>query len=70
VQLAPSLYLAQRSSRAHTYLLRQGYPVASGAVLLDIGLERGVLLRRPWALLHASLVAARSSPRGASLSPL
>lgn len=51
----------------HTNLLRQRDPVAAGAVLLDVGLELGVLLRRPRPLLHARLVAARRSPHGWSV---
>lgn len=48
----------------HTNLLRQRDPVAAGAVLLDVGLELGILLRRPRPFLHARLVAARSPPHG------
>jgi hypothetical protein len=40
-----------------------GAPVA-GAVLLDVGDEDEVLLRRPRALLHALLVAARRPHHG------
>jgi dienelactone hydrolase len=38
-----------------------GPPVA-GAVLLDVGDEDDVLLRRPWTLLDPHLVAARRPP--------
>ena len=38
-----------------------GAPVA-GAVLLDVGHQDDVLLRRPWPLLDAHLVAARRPP--------
>jgi hypothetical protein len=38
-----------------------GAPVA-GAVLLDVGDQDDVLLRRPWPLLDAHLVAARRPP--------
>jgi hypothetical protein len=39
----------------------QGNPVASGAMRLNVVLEHGVLLRRPWPLLHRRLVTAGSS---------
>ena len=45
-----------------------GAPVA-GAVLLDVGDEHEVLLRRPGALLDALLVAARRPPPALSRSP-
>jgi hypothetical protein len=44
---------------APTDLVGELYPVAAGAVLVDVGLEHGVLLRRPRPLLHRRLVAAR-----------
>ena len=44
---------------APTDLVGELYPVATGAVLIDVGLEHGVLLRRPRPLLHRRLVAAR-----------
>ena len=50
--------------RSRTNLLRQRDPVAAGAVLLDVGLELGVLLRRPRPFLHVRLVAARRPPHG------
>ena len=46
----------------YTDLLRESDPVAAGAVLLDVGLESGVLLRRPGAFLHVGFITARSSP--------
>jgi hypothetical protein len=50
--------------RSLTNLLRQRDPVAAGAFVLDVGLELGVLLRRPRPLLHARLVAARRPSHG------
>jgi len=47
----------------HTSFGRDGAPVA-GAVLLDVGDEDEVLLRRPGALLDALLVAARRPHHG------
>ena len=44
---------------APTDLVGELYPVAAGAVLVDVGLEHGVLLRRPRPLLHRRLVAAQ-----------
>ena len=47
-----------------------GAPVA-GAVLLDVGHQDDVLLRRPWPLLDAHLVAARRPPHSrSSLRPV
>jgi hypothetical protein len=48
---------------------RHGAPVP-GAVLLDVGDEHEVLLRRPRPLLHAHLVAARRPPHADSSSCL
>ena len=47
-----------------TNLLREGDPVAAGAVLLDVGLELGVLLGGPWTFLHVVFVTARGSSHG------
>lgn len=41
--------------------LRQGDPVAAGAMALDVASKGGVFLRRPGTALHVSFVAARSS---------
>ena len=53
-------HLKAAASRAtRTDLVGEGDPVAAGAVRVAVGLARGVLLRRPRALLHRRLVAAR-----------
>jgi hypothetical protein len=46
----------------NTYLLGQGYPVAASAMLLDVCLESGIFLGRPWSFLDVGFVTARSSP--------
>ena len=47
-----------------TDLLGEGDPVAAGAVLLDVGLELGVLVGRPRPSLHFGFVAAGGSSHG------
>jgi hypothetical protein len=44
---------------APTDFVGELYPVAAGAVLVDVALEHGVLLRGPRPLLHRRLVAAQ-----------
>ena len=53
-------------SGALTGILGEGAPVAL-AVLLDVGDELLVLLRRPRPLLQPALLAARRAPHGSRL---
>ena len=46
----------------YTYFMGQSYPVAAGAVLVDVSLEFGVFFGRPWTFLDVGFVTARSPP--------
>jgi len=41
--------------------LREGDPIATSAMVVNVSLELGILLRGPRALLHIGLVTTRGS---------
>jgi hypothetical protein len=53
------MQMVTQLTTALTDFVGELYPVAAGAVLIDVGLEHRVLLRSPRPLLHRRLVATR-----------